>query len=527
MDAAELAARGWPCPTGAEMARIDADAIGRAGIPARVLMETAGRAVAERIRAHFPEVRRPLVACGSGNNGGDGFVIARALREWDSRCAPVVVGPPAGARQSAEARACFDLLADCGVECSAAGDKELEALLARCDLIVDAIFGVGLSRPVEGPAAALIERLDASALPVVAVDLPSGLSSESGEALGRVLRADRIVTLGLPKLGLAVRPHPAPVEVVDIGLPASSIERAGIAQRVLTRAAAARLLPARPETGHKGSFGHVLIVGGSPGKTGAVALAAEGALRTGAGLVTAAMGRSLAGEARLRSEAMSLALPEDAAGELGAACGAEVRAALAARRALVLGPGLGRHAGARAAVLGVLSECPVPVCLDADGLWALGAELERVRGVRALVLTPHPGEAAHLLGCEVASVQADRVAAARRLAARSGAVALLKGARSVIAAPDGEVWINPTGGPGLGTGGTGDVLAGLVGALLGQGLAPLDAARLGAYLHGRAGDLGPRSGGLAGEVAARIPAAWQDLASAERDDDCGRVRSFP
>jgi NAD(P)H-hydrate epimerase len=315
--------------------------------------------------------------------------------------------------------------------------------------------------------------------------------------------------------------------VVDIGLPASSIERAGILQRVLTPAAAARLLPQRPQTGHKGSFGHVLIVGGSPGKTGAVALAAEGALRGGAGLVTAGLARGLAGEARLRTEAMSLALPEQGSGELGASCAAEVRSALAGRRALVLGPGLGRHAGARAAVLGILTDCPVPTCLDADGLWAVGAEPERLRAAGALVLTPHPGEAAHLLGCEISAVQADRVAAARRLAARSGAVALLKGARSVVAAPGGEVWINPTGGPGLGTGGTGDVLAGLIGALLAQGLAPLEAARLGAYLHGLAGDLGPTAGGLAGEVAARIPAAREVLLGAEGEDDGGRVRAFP
>jgi NAD(P)H-hydrate epimerase len=527
VDALELDTRGWPCPTGAEMARVDADAIARAGIPARVLMESAGRALAERIAAHHPGLRRPLIACGAGNNGGDGFAIARVLREWDARCAPVVLATPAGPGQSPEARACFALLADAGIECVAPGEKELAGLLAHCDLIVDAIFGVGLSRPVEGASAALIELLGASALPVIAVDLPSGMSSETGEPLGMALRADRILTLGLPKLGLAVRPHPAPIEVLDIGLPASSALRAGIAQRMLTCQAAAHLLPQRPRTGHKGSFGHVLIVGGSPGKTGAVALAAEGSLRGGAGLVTAALARGLAGETRLRTEAMSLALDEEAPGELGASCAAQVRSALQTRRALVLGPGLGRHAGARGAVLGILAGCPLPVCLDADGLWAVGDEPERLRGAADLVLTPHPGEAARLLGCDVAAIGADRVGAARRLAARSGAVALLKGARSVIAAPDGEVWINPTGGPGLGTGGTGDVLAGLVGALLGQGLAAPEAARLGAFLHGLAGDLGPAAGGLAGEVAARIPAAREALLASAGRDDGGRVRAFP
>jgi len=528
VDSWELAVRGWPCPTGAEMARVDADAIERAGQPGRVLMETAGRAVAERIREHFPGVSRPLVACGSGNNGGDGFVIARVLREWDARCTPVVLVPAAGSRQSVEARACFEAMVASGVECIEPGEKELAPVLARCDAIVDALFGVGLSRPVEGSSAALIERLSASALPIVAVDLPSGLSSDTGEALGVAMRADRIVTLGLPKLGLAVRPHPAPIEVVDIGLPAASLARAGIRQCMLSGEAAARLLPLRPSTGHKGTFGHVLIVGGSPGKTGAVALAAEGALRGGAGLVTSGLARSLAPDARLRSEAMSLLLPEDAPGELGTSSVADVRAALEVRRALVLGPGLGRHPGARAAVLGILAGCPAPVCLDADGLWALGTDLERLRGGAPLVLTPHPGEAAHLLGCDTAAIGADRVGSARRLAARSGAVALLKGARSVIASPEGEVWINPTGGPGLGTGGTGDVLAGLIGALLAQGLPALEAAKLGAFLHGLAGDLGPPAGGLAGEVAGRIPAAWQSLVQGmEREHGPGRVRAFP
>jgi NAD(P)H-hydrate epimerase len=528
VDARAINEHGWPCPTGAEMARVDADAIARVGIPARVLMETAGRAVAERVRAHFPALRRPLVACGGGNNGGDGFAIARALREWDSRYEPIVLGPPQGARQSPEARACLDLLADCGIERVDPEGKDFASALARCDLIVDALFGVGLSRPIEGRLARSIERLSASPRPIVAVDLPSGISSETGEPLGSAMRADLIVTLGLPKLGLVVRPHAAPIEVVDIGLPATSIERAGIAQHVLSRSAAARLLPLRPAAGHKGTFGHVLVVGGSPGKTGAVALAAEGALRGGAGLVTAAWASSLSGEAKLRTEAMSLALTERAHGELDASCVGEVRAALASRKALVLGPGLGRHAAAREAVLGILERCPVPACVDADGLFALGGEPERLRGTPGLVLTPHPGEAAHLLQSEVAAVQSDRVASARALAARSAAVVVLKGARSVIAAPGGEVWINPTGGPGLGTGGTGDVLAGLIGALLGQGLAPLDAARLGAYLHGLAGDLGPRAGGLAGEVAARIPAAWQDLSGAvDAGDECGRVRAFP
>jgi NAD(P)H-hydrate epimerase len=503
------------------MARVDADAIERVGIPARVLMETAGRAVAAAVRRHFPAARRPLVACGPGNNGGDGFVVARVLREWDRRCQPLVIAPAQRERQSPEARACFELLVDLGVEVLLDLDaKELEAALARCDLLIDALFGVGLSRPVQGASAALIEQLARAGLPCVAVDLPSGVSSETGAPLGPALPAQLIVTLGLPKLGLVVRPPQGRVEVVDIGLPLASVERAAIRQWLHTPAAVARLLPPRPPDAHKGSFGHVLVVGGSEGKTGAVVLAATGALRAGAGLATAAVGASLHPVLELKlTEAMSLALPELGRGALGPGCAPLVRRELETRDALVLGPGLGRQAGAQEAVRAILGDCPAPAVVDADGLTALGGALEELAATARgrLVLTPHPGEAARLLGCSAAQVQADRPAAARALAERSGAVAVLKGARTLIAAPEGSLWINPTGGPGLATGGTGDVLAGVIGGLLAQGLAPLDAARLGVYLHGAAGDLGPRAGGLAGEVAERIPAAWSTLAAGQPD----------
>jgi NAD(P)H-hydrate epimerase len=510
------------------MGRIDADAIERLGIPGRVLMETAGRAVAEVIMRHYPRVRRPLVACGAGNNGGDGFVVARVLREWNAQIMPVVLAPAPGARQSPEARANDELLLHAEIEVVRLDHKDVPDLLRRCDLIVDAVFGVGLSRDIEGPPLELLRALDASALPVVAVDLPSGLSGDRGTPLGVALRADRIVTLGLPKLGLAVQPQSAAIDVADIGLPASSIARAAIRQRLLTPHAAAALLPPRPPTGHKGSFGHVLVAGGSPGKTGAVALAAEGALRTGAGLVTAAVAAGARSELRLPTEAMSLLLPEDAPGLLGPGCADELLRQLSTRSALVLGPGLGLPASASELVRRAVVDSPVPVVIDADGLNAVGTGLEALQGGAATVLTPHPGEAARLLGQDVASVQADRPAAVRALAARSGGVAVLKGARSLISDPEGSVWINPTGGPGLGTGGTGDVLAGVIGALLAQGLAPWRAAVLGTYLHGAAGDRGPSAGGLAREVAARIPEVWRWLGDLpDLEDVSGRIRPFP
>ncbi len=519
MDVAALARDGWPCPTSTEMARVDADAIERLGLPGRVLMETAGRAVAEVLRRRFPDSRRPLVVCGPGNNGGDGLVVARVLHEWDARCVPLVLASSPGGRQSAEARANHELLLESGIEVLGRDEKDAATLLGRCDLIVDALFGVGLTRPLEGGTAELIRALGAADLPVVAVDLPSGMSGDSGRALGVALRADLVITLGLPKLGLVVQPPGAPVEVVDIGLPAASIARAGIRQWLVTRALARRLLPARPPGGHKGTFGHVLVVGGSAGKTGAVALASEGALRSGAGLVTAALPAALAAGGELRVEAMSIAL------ESGPGSARQVLEALRERDALVIGPGLGPDAGL---VREILAGCACPAVVDADGLNALGGDPAGIRPDAGRVLTPHPGEAARLLGCRTPEVQADRPAAARALAARSGAVAVLKGSRTLIAAPDGALWVNPTGGPGLATGGTGDVLAGCIGGLLAQGCAPLDAARLGVWLHGVAGDLGPDAGGLAAEVAARLPLARRALLGAEEDADVpGRILALP
>lgn len=515
MNSRVLDERGWPCPTGSEMGAIDRDAID-SGLPARVLMETAGRGVAAAVRARHPGVRRPLVVCGPGNNGGDGYVVARVLREGDDRIEPVVLTLGERERHTDEARANLDLLAGAGVECAPLRDlKPLERWIPRCDLIVDAVFGIGLARAVEGHAADVLAALWSSELPVVAVDLPSGLSSDTGVALGPEPRAELIVTLGLPKLGLALRPDLGEILVADIGLPA----RADAAQVLLTDGSVRRLLPERVAGGHKGTFGHVLVVAGSPGKTGAAILATRSALRAGAGLATLAATDLLNPiyETQL-VEAMTL--------PLGERLDARVLAREAATRdALVIGPGLGSDPASVDAVLGLLAALERPAVVDADALNACAGRPEALRGPGARIVTPHPGEAARLLGRPVV----DRVSDARELAERCGAVCVLKGARTVIAEPEsGAVRINPTGGPGLASGGTGDVLAGLIGGLLAQGLGPLDAAAAGVYLHGRAGELGGPVGGLAGEVAERIPEAWNQLTRRENEPDVpGGLRRFP
>lgn len=530
MSAKPSRARVWPCPTGAEIRAIERDAIERLGIPGRTLMETAGRAVADAIARHFPEKRRPLVACGGGNNGGDGYVIARVLAEQGRGVVPIVLDLARPEAQSPEAKANRERLDSAGVSVQRATNaRELEALVETSDLIVDAIFGIGLARPVEGPIADVLRALAASGRPCVAVDVPSGLSSETGRPLGLALEASLVVSFGLPKLGLALQPSRARILVADIGLPAESIARGQVRAHLFSRAAAARLLPERPLDGHKGTFGHVLVVGGSPGKTGAVRLAALGALRGGAGLVSLAAPRALLPiYASALAEAICVVLDDVESGCLDAVHEAALARELETRDVLVLGPGLGQDPGSAALARGLLARTRRPAVVDADALNAFAGELERLRSEAPRVLTPHPGEAARLLGCSTGEIQADRPAAARALAARSGAIAILKGARTLIAKPDGELCVNPTGGPGLAAGGSGDVLAGLVGALLAQGLSAWDASRVGAYLHGLAGELGPKLGGLASELASRIPDAWQALEAAlNQPDEPGTLLPFP
>ncbi|MFQ5515395.1 MAG: NAD(P)H-hydrate dehydratase [Myxococcota bacterium] len=518
MDARALVERGWPCPSGEEMGRIDRDAIERRGLPARLLMENAGRGVALAICERFPQAHRPLVVCGAGNNGGDGFVVARVLREWDRSIVPRVLALGDPARRSPEALANLELLSSSAVQVHA--DRKgaaIDTLLEDCDLVVDAVLGVGLSRPVEGRLSELLKAL-AQARPLVALDLPSGMSSDTGLPLGVEIVPDLTVTLGLPKLGLALQPSRGEILVVDIGLPAASLAACPVRQHLLTPQAAAARLPARPAAGHKGSFGHVLVVAGSLGKTGAALLTARGALCSGAGLVTLAVPQSLDTifESALL-EAMTLPVEDRDCGHLDEAGLGGLRKAASERDAIVVGPGLGVRDGTVRLLERLLGGLRCPAVIDADGLNAFAGRPEALQGPGPRVLTPHPGEAGRLLGRSTAEIQGDRAAAARELALRTGSIVALKGARTVIAAPEGELIVNPTGGPGLASGGTGDVLAGVVGALLAQGLSAYEAAALGVYLHGLAGDLGPEQGGLAGALADRLPRALEQLRASGRD----------
>jgi NAD(P)H-hydrate epimerase len=504
--------------TAEAMRGLDRHTIEKLGIPGELLMECAGRLIAALAEAEFAPGRRVLVLCGPGNNGGDGLVAARHLHLRGVPATAVFVGDPARVRGDAARN--LERAERAGVP-FAAGRWRAEP----GDLVVDALFGTGLARALEGDAAAAVRKILAARAQcrILAVDLPSGLDADTGQPTGPCVQADLTVTLGLPKLGLALEPGRSLAGRVFVGRIGIADEAPGVAIRssLLTRRGAGALLPVRRADGHKGSFGHVLVAAGSRGKAGAAALAALGAARVGAGLVTVACPEGVNAILQTRcSEAMTAPLPESPEGELAAEA-AEPLLALARARD-VLAPGLGRGAAPRELVRRVVPRAAVPLVLDADGLFAFLGEPEALRGRAApAVLTPHPGEAAALLGGEPAAINRDRVSAALRLAEVSGAVVVLKGAATVVAEPGGRVRVNPTGGPVLAAGGSGDVLTGVIAGLLAQGLAPFEAACAGCFLHGAAGDqlarqLGP-AGVLASELAGALPGAAEALRAGARE----------
>jgi NAD(P)H-hydrate epimerase len=536
----------WPLVGAATMRALDRHTIEALGVPGALLMESAGRAVAEvALAERSASGGDVLVVCGAGNNGGDGLVTARhlALLGVPVRVA-LVADPkrlaPDAAANLARARAVGVPIETRGVRTAGAG------------VIVDALFGTGLTRAVAGPAAAAIRRMAASrpTARVVAVDLPSGLDADTGQSHGAVVAADVTVTIALPKLGLALEPGRSLAGRIVVARIGIADQAPGVRPdaELWSEAGAAAHLPARPADGHKGCFGHVLVVAGARGTTGAAALAAEAAARAGAGLVTIACPAGVNEILEVKcTEAMTAPVPDGAEGGFAATALEPLLALAQARDVVALGPGIGRSEETRKLVRELATRIARPLVIDADGLFPFAASasarsgaLAALKGRKAAtILTPHPGEAARLLGTSAADINRDRVGSARRLAERSGAVVVLKGAATVVAAPDGRVAVNPTGGPVLGTGGTGDVLTGLIAALLAQGATgtgservrrragdpvatAFECAALGAWLHGRAGDRLARrrgsAGVLAGEVAAALPGTLEALRQRSGDE---------
>jgi hydroxyethylthiazole kinase-like uncharacterized protein yjeF len=515
-----------PVLTAEEMRRADRLTIEEIGLPGQVLMENAGAAVAHLVDERFPLARRVVVVCGRGNNGGDGFVVARRL---GGRAEVLLLGERDGVEGDARThlQACERSGGRVGI---VAGAEAWAGALRRvqdADLVVDAVLGTGLRSAPSGLAkeaiSAIVSRLEAG-IPVVAVDLPSGVPSDSGALDWPTARATVTVTFAAPKRGHVLPPacgQLGELVIADIGIPPACVAAASPSLFLLGDVDAAGAFPLRRRGAHKGDFGHLLVVAGSLGKTGAAVLAAGGALRAGAGLVTVATPEPcLPVVAAARAEAMTEPLPATAGGGLDDAALPRLMELAAERDAVVLGPGLGQDPRTRALVRTFVRACPVPMVIDADGLNALApvkgeaGTLQVLRREAPTVLTPHPGEMARLVGRRTVEVQRERPETALALARDTGAVIILKGERTLVAEPSGRAAVAATGNPGMATGGTGDVLAGVVGSLLARHGALL-AATAAVVVHGRAGDLVAQDRGeeglTAGDVVEALPAAIESV----------------
>lgn len=497
--------------TAEEMRRIDEAAINDYGIPGMVLMENAGLRVLEAVGELAGNEARIVVMCGRGNNGGDGLVVARHLYNRGARVTVVLLAAATDLRGDAQAN--LTIAQRLGVPIiESPPTRVLNRLAEDADLIVDGILGTGARGAIRGLSLAAIRAIRRCKGRVVAIDIPSGVSGDDGSVLGEAVRADVTVTFALPKIGLYTYPGRAycgNIQVADIGIPRALLEDDRVKTNLTTSAEVRAMLPPREPAAHKGDCGRVVILGGSVGLTGAPVLAAQGALRAGAGLVTVGctIGLNPVLEVKL-TEAMTRPLPETVSGTLGLEAVDSAVALAQSSDAVVIGPGLGREKETQEFARQVIRRCTKPLVIDADALFALGGMPKHLRQPPT-ILTPHPGEMARLCDSSVSEVQRDRLGCARYIAEATGAVVVLKGAGTVIASPNGEAWINPTGSVALATGGTGDVLSGIIGAFLAAGAAPLHAAVAGVYYHGAAGDLVAsrisERGVVAGDIAQALP----------------------
>lgn len=523
MNFTELLTRLPRVVTATEMAAIDRYTIDTLGLPGRVLMENAGRAVFEILRARFQPLsgKRAAVFCGKGNNGGDGFVIARLLNEARVSCDTFLLGKKQDLRDDAFAN--FLLLEKLGYPIHALHEKEPLPDLSRYDFLIDALLGTGVRGALQGRLAEVVQHLNHSERPLIAVDLPTGMNADTGAIDGPCIRAQLTVTFGARKQGLLFSPareHAGELHVADLGFPTIAYHAAAGQTYLLHGASMSSWLPERASDAFKNRVGQILVIAGSRGFGGAARLAASAALRAGAGLVVLAAPESLLTAIEAASaEIIKLPLVEHN-GAIASAAIAQLAERLAWANVVALGPGLGTSLAVQELVTHVLRTFNGLVVLDADAINVFAGEVETLRAsVSRIILTPHPGELKRLLMHEPALLADSPVATARRVARELGHVLVLKGAPTVIGLPSEEVLINSTGNAGMATAGSGDVLTGLIAGLAGQGLAPAKAAGLGVYLHGLAGDLARNQHGmwsmLAGDILEHVPQAFLRIAAAK------------
>ena len=505
-----------------QIKNIDRRAIRDFGIPGMVLMENAAAAVMTAMEKFFDGLQGVKVGiiCGKGNNGGDGLALARRLRITG---VPVRVALLAsfGALKG-EAKVNLSILRKMDVEIiQNASSRSLADIVGWSDVLVDALLGVGLSSPLKGTYAQAVAMINSAGRPVVAIDLPTGIDADTGGVMGTAIRADLTVAMAFLKRGLVLYPgagYAGTVRVADLGIPAEVAEKENISVSLLDRGSIQGVICSRLADAHKGDFGHLMVVAGSPGKAGAAIMSARGALRAGAGLVSVATPNNIVPIIQSQVvEAMAVPSAESIEGTLGIGSAEELLKAAGKMSAAAIGPGLSTHHETAQVVRNLIQRLTIPAVIDADGLNALVGFLDILKRVNAsIILTPHPGEMGRLLGISSGDVQRDRIAIATAFALKHKVTVVLKGAATVVATPHGWVFVNSTGNPGMASGGTGDVLTGMIGSFLAQGYTASQAACLGVYLHGLAGDLAARDKGdagmIAGDLIEKIPEAIKEVA---------------
>ena len=511
--------------TAAEMRETDRVTSERFGVASHDLMEKAGGAVARFVLSRYPAASRIGVICGKGNNGGDGFVAARKLHEAGLAVRVILLAEPKELHGDAAQMFAKLPVAPVLARSSAELKQEAARTVFDSDVLVDAILGTGFRLPVSGLYAEAIAELNASSVPVVAVDIPSGADAEvMGEQVGSVARADAIVTFTAPR--------PAHVfggltqgttSISPIGSPEEAIV-SSLQLNLITPAEIAPLITPRPAASNKGNFGHVLVIGGSLGKSGAAAMAGMATLRSGAGLSTVAVPKSiLATVAGFHPELMTEPLAETKSGSISLRALRGLDKLAEGKTVLAVGPGISRITETSKLVRALVKQQGLPMVLDADGLNAFAGRTFELNGKgRSLVITPHPGEMARLLGSTVAAVQRDRIGIARAFARKHQVIVVLKGHRTLIADPSGAIWVNTTGNPGMATGGTGDILTGMVAGLVAQNpKRVLEAVIAAVYLHGLAGDVAREQMGehslVATDLLPALPEAFRRIGQAAQN----------
>lgn len=489
--------------TTAEIRSIDQRAIEEYGIPSIALMENAGNEAVSQIERIMGNLHNKKVSifAGKGNNGGDGFVIARHLYNQGAKVKVFLIGNKADV--TGDALINLQIVVYMGIdvmEVTNEGDwDKVKFAMTFTDCLVDALVGTGFTGKLSGHMAQVVESMNKTNKVVIAIDVPSGVDADTGQVSGTAVKADHTITFSLPKQGLLLYPgasYAGDVTVADIGIPRTLLVDEKIKQNIITSAIVRQIFPKRSPDAHKGSCGKVLIIAGSKGMTGAAALASDAAVRAGAGLVVLGIAESLHDimETKL-TEVMTRPLAEVAAGIMGQGAVNDIEEMALLNDAVAIGPGLGRHVDTMTSIRQIIKTVEKPLVIDADALYALVDHTHILAETKAVpILTPHSGEMARLVGLTPDEVNQDRIYIARQAAIEWGSIIILKGARTLVAFPDGEVYININGNAGMATGGTGDVLTGVIVALMAQGLSSHEAALTGVYIHGLAGDIVAGSG---------------------------------